>query len=79
MTVVWGCGLYSCNLLFETNNFGLGASLLSCLVSELQEPPSPGLEFRTIFQSFDLSEIFFWSQEISMPSLVQICISIFEL
>jgi hypothetical protein len=31
------CGLCSCNLLFETNNFGLGAVLLSCSVSELQE------------------------------------------
>jgi hypothetical protein len=33
------CDLSSCNLLAETNSFGLGAVLLSCLVSELQEPP----------------------------------------
>jgi hypothetical protein len=33
--------LCSCNFLAETNNFGLGAVLLSYLVSELQEPPSP--------------------------------------
>jgi hypothetical protein len=36
-------------LLVETNSFGPGAVLLSCLVSELQEPPSPGLELRTLF------------------------------
>jgi hypothetical protein len=46
------CGLCLCHLLFETNSFGLGAVLLSYLVSELQEPPSPGLQLRTIFQSF---------------------------
>jgi hypothetical protein len=42
------CDLCFCNLLFETNNFGLGAVLLSCLVSELQETPSPGNELRTL-------------------------------
>jgi hypothetical protein len=31
-----GCDLGSCNLVAETNNFGLCAFLLSCLVSELQ-------------------------------------------
>jgi hypothetical protein len=33
-----GCGLFPCNLLLETNNFGLGP-VLSCLVSEVHELP----------------------------------------
>jgi hypothetical protein len=37
--------LSSCNLLAKTNNFVLCA-VLSFLVSELQEPPSAGLEYR---------------------------------
>jgi hypothetical protein len=53
--VFLGFGLCSCDLLAKTNNFGLGAVLLSCLVSELQEPLSPRIELRTLFQSFDLS------------------------
>jgi hypothetical protein len=40
---------YSFNLVAETNNFVPGTILLLCLVSEIQEPPSPGLELRTIF------------------------------
>jgi hypothetical protein len=32
------CDLSSCNLLAETNKFCLGALLISCLVSEVQEP-----------------------------------------
>jgi hypothetical protein len=47
-TVLGDCGLCSCNLLFETNNFAPGAVLLSYLVSEIQEPPSPGIEIRTL-------------------------------
>jgi hypothetical protein len=46
------CGLSSCNPLVEANNFGPGAVLLSCLVSELQNPHSPGLEPRTVFGVF---------------------------
>jgi hypothetical protein len=38
-----------CYLLFETNRFGLGAILLPCLFSGLQEPPSLGLKLRTAF------------------------------
>jgi hypothetical protein len=38
----------SCNLLAETNTFGIGAILQSCLVSELQKPSSPGLGPRTV-------------------------------
>jgi hypothetical protein len=38
------CDLCFCNLLAETNNFVLCAVLLSCFVSELQEPPSPIIE-----------------------------------
>jgi hypothetical protein len=44
-----GFGLCSCNILFQTNNFGPGADLFSCSDSELQVPPSPGLEFRANF------------------------------
>jgi hypothetical protein len=32
------------------NNFALGAVFLSCLVSLLQKPPLPGLEFRTLLE-----------------------------
>jgi hypothetical protein len=71
----WDCGLCSFNLLFESNNFGLGAILLSCLVSKLQETPSPGLELMTNIQNFDLSEISSLSQGISTPHLVQIVLS----
>jgi hypothetical protein len=46
------CDLSFCNLLAETNNFVLGASLPSCLISELQERPSPGLELTTHFPEF---------------------------
>jgi hypothetical protein len=34
-TVSRSCGLYLYNFLFETSNFGLGADLVSCLVSEV--------------------------------------------
>jgi hypothetical protein len=46
------CDLSSCNLRAETNNFDLGAVLLSGLVSELQKPPSPVLELGQIFGVF---------------------------
>jgi hypothetical protein len=46
------CDVCFCNLLFETNNFGLGAVLLSCLVSELQETPSAGIELRKLLPEF---------------------------
>jgi hypothetical protein len=46
-------------------NFGLGAVLLSCLVSKLQESPSQGLELRTLFRSFDLYIFSSWSQGMS--------------
>jgi hypothetical protein len=36
----------------ETNNFGLSAISLSCLVFELQELSSPGIEIRILFWSF---------------------------
>jgi hypothetical protein len=73
------CGLCSCNLLAKINKFRLGTVLLSCLVSELQKPPSPGLELRTIFRSFSRSKISSWSHRISMPSSVQIGVSVIEL
>jgi hypothetical protein len=67
------------NLLVDRNIFGLGDILLSCLVSKIQEPSSPGFEPRTLFRRFDFSEISFWFQRISMPSLVQIDTSVLEL
>jgi hypothetical protein len=78
-TVFRGCGLYFCNLLAETNSFGLGAFLLLCLVAELQKPSLPGLEARIHFRSFDLSKIFSWFQGISMLSFGQIGGSVLEL
>lgn len=53
------CGLRSYNMLFETNNCFACTILPSYLVTELQEPPSSGLELRTTFRNFDLSEILF--------------------
>jgi hypothetical protein len=47
------CDLSPCNLLVKTNNFGLCTVLLSCLISELQKPSSPGLEPRAVFRGFD--------------------------
>lgn len=41
------------------------------LFSELQEPPSPGLELRTIFQSFDLSKMSSCCLGINIQSLVR--------
>jgi hypothetical protein len=67
-----GLWFLSCNLVFETNNFGIGAILLSCLVSTLQELSSPGLELGTASGYFDVFEVSSWSQEISVPNLVQI-------
>jgi hypothetical protein len=72
------CGVCFYNLFFETNNFDLGSILLSCLVSELQEPPSPGIELY-FFRSFDPPMFSSWSQGISMPNLVQIGVSVVEL
>jgi hypothetical protein len=74
-----GCGTCFCNLLAEINNFGLGPVLLSCLVSELQKPPSPGLKPRTISRSFYCSEISFCFQGMSMPRLVHNGVSVLEL
>jgi hypothetical protein len=54
MAVSRDCGLCSCNLPTKTNNFGLGAVLLSCLVFELQKSSSPGLEPRTDIRSCGL-------------------------
>jgi hypothetical protein len=51
--------------------FRLGAVFRLCLVSELQELPSPGLELRTVLRSLDLSEMSFWFQGVSMRSLAQ--------
>lgn len=73
-----GCGLCSCNLLVEANNFCLGAVLLSYLVSELRKPFSSGLEHRTFFQSCELSAIF-WFQGIIIPNIGTISICLLEL
>jgi hypothetical protein len=47
---------YSCYLSVETNSFGLEPLLVSCLVSE---PPSPGIELRTLFPEFGSSYVLF--------------------
>jgi hypothetical protein len=54
---------------FVTNVFVLGTVLVSCLLSELHEPLSTGLQPRTFFQSFNLSEISSLIQDISMSNL----------
>jgi hypothetical protein len=41
--------VFFCNLLSETNTFGLGAIPQLCLVSKLQELPLPGHKPRTVF------------------------------
>jgi hypothetical protein len=46
-----GCGLFPEP---SPNNCGFAAVLLSCLVTKLQEPPSSGLEPRTIFRDCGL-------------------------
>jgi hypothetical protein len=73
-------GHCSYNLLFETNNFDLDAVFLSCLLSELQEPTlTATLHLRTTYQIFYFFEISFWFKGISMPGVVHISISVFEL
>jgi hypothetical protein len=51
------CNLCSCNLPAETNNFVLGSLLLSCLITELQKPSSPGLDPRTDFRVYGLCPV----------------------
>jgi hypothetical protein len=51
---VLDCGLTSCNIPTETNNFYLGVVLRSSIVSELQKLSSPGLKLRTGFRDCDL-------------------------
>jgi hypothetical protein len=48
------CGLCFFNLLAGTNNFGLGAILLSCLVSEQQKTFLLGMAFKTVFRGYGL-------------------------
>jgi hypothetical protein len=78
-TVYRDCDLWSCNILSATNKFALDTFLLSCLVSELQEPSSPGLELGTIFRNCYLSKISYCSQGLSMPCLVEVGVSVLEL
>jgi hypothetical protein len=59
----------------RTNNFGLGAIVLTCLVFDLQ----PKIEIRTFSQSFGTAMFPSWSQGISMPSLVKIRFFILKL
>jgi hypothetical protein len=72
-SVCQGCDLCFCDL-YETSNFALKAFLLLLLVSKLQQPLSPWLEFRMFF-SFCLSKISFYSHKIS----IQISLSILEI
>jgi hypothetical protein len=67
-----GCGLRFCDLLFEKNNFDIGAVLLSCLVSDLQEPPSPGIELRTLFPEFWPFVFSSWSHTTPSPHRLKI-------
>jgi hypothetical protein len=60
---------YSCNLLFEINKSAFGVVLLSCLVSELQKPSSPGLELRTLWKFRSLLNLFLVSRH-TQPSFV---------
>jgi hypothetical protein len=46
--------------------------LLSHFLSQVQAQPSPGVVLRTLFRHFDSSTLFYWSQGINIPSLVQI-------
>jgi hypothetical protein len=50
---------FFCDLFFETNNLNLCAVVVLCLVSVLQEPPSPGIELRTLFPEFWSSYVLF--------------------
>jgi hypothetical protein len=60
----WVCNICSCIIFSETNNFVLGSILLSCLVTELQKPPSPGLEPRTDFVGYGvLLQSTLWNKE----------------
>jgi hypothetical protein len=70
------CYLRSYNLLAETNNSGPNAVLLPWFVSEQQEPPSAGLELRTLSRSLNLSIISSSYQGISMRSSVHIGLSV---
>jgi hypothetical protein len=53
-TTFEGRGFCFCNLFFETNSFGLGTIFLSCLVSVLREPLTPGLELRQFFRIYTI-------------------------
>jgi hypothetical protein len=77
--VCQGCDFCFCNLHSETNNFALVAFLLTCLDSKLQKSPAVGLKLRILFQSFCISKISSCSQGVSMPHLMQVCLSILEL
>lgn len=52
-TAFRACILRFCNI-FQVNKFALRAVILSCVVLEIQEKPSPGVEIRIFFQSFSV-------------------------
>jgi hypothetical protein len=75
-------GLWPLFLYYSCRNIAdLGVALLSCLVYELQKASLPGLEPRTVFFGgvCGFSKICFWSQGISMPSLVGIGVFVLPL
>jgi hypothetical protein len=74
---IFGFDICFCNLLFEINSFGISAVLL-CLVPE-QVQPVLELKLRTIFWCFDLCKISSSSEKISMPTRVEISVSILQL
>lgn len=64
---------------FETNNSGLGTTVLSFLVFKQRELSSLELQHGTAFWSSDLPMFSSWYQGISMPSLVEIVLSLLVL
>jgi hypothetical protein len=76
-SVCRGCDICFCNLPAQKSNFVFGAFLLSVLVSDPQQPTSPGVELRTIFRNF-CPTMSVCSRRFSMPSMVQIGLSILQ-
>jgi hypothetical protein len=77
-TVFRGCGLCSCGLT-ETNNFGIGRFLYRTEFPRYRKHPNWVSNPGHFLRSFDLTKISSWFQGISIPSLVQIGVSVLEL
>jgi hypothetical protein len=70
------CDLSSCNLLFETNKFGPGTVLLSCLDSEQQKQSSSEIELRTVFWGSGLCfcNIIFETNKSDLGAVLLLCL-----